>query len=161
MKTLCNAALGAVLGIEPRASHMLGKYSTTDLHAQTFFQLYFEVVSLSCLVWPQICNPPASSSWEAGMRGVHCQILLQRTFIGRGRMYRKTVGKKAVCSVTSLCWAVFVIRGRGLFCVVVFWLELCNNQPSPSGARSCISLDRLLFCKLNLIVICMLPVSWR
>jgi hypothetical protein len=66
--------VGAILEIEPKALHMLGKHSTTGLHSQPFCSYFdFEIVSLTLHSWPPIHDPPASASSVAGITDVHNQ----------------------------------------------------------------------------------------
>jgi hypothetical protein len=57
----------AVLQVEPRAKHMLGKHSTIDLHPQPllYFILMQDLVKLQWLL--QTHDPPAPTSWITDM----------------------------------------------------------------------------------------------
>jgi hypothetical protein len=77
-----------VLGIEPRAFYMLGKYSTTWAIAPDFFGVCFwNRVSLTCLGWHCTHNPLTSVSEVAGIIGLHHYAW--HCFFGTGQVLPK------------------------------------------------------------------------
>jgi hypothetical protein len=74
-------SLNEALGIESRASHMLGRHYTLNDITSSFIFLFGDRVSLSWRGWPQTCSPLALASEVAGITHhrtwPHCKFTSQ------------------------------------------------------------------------------------